>query len=342
MITKRIFTVLLTALLTVSAAACGDDKSENENSVKVPKSIEIESSVTYDEAIEGFKYDENLSEILKWAKKIHDNLCLLCYHDVGGSFSSHDEQTGEVISNVIHDNDTGIDTPDEEAVTNCINRLAEEFNSEPEYTKYVTASSNGILIDAYTKFIGYAKDMQQKYAQTRPTFKDNSMSIDLNRTKLTEYYSPLDDYMFITENMEAKDYLTLSLSTVFDPLQNIEVYCICNEKWFAEQMKSEESSPIYQRMLENMVEDTEEMDIDYELSMLEAAMGQKNNLNAIAKEALKDDDTAIQVYNDFMEEANRLYEIVRLHRPEDASTDYAQKYNYNLDKLHELKIKLNQ
>ena len=343
---KRIFTLILTILLALNITACGDDKSDNGNSVKVSESIKLESTVTYDEAIEDFKYDENISDILLWTKRVSNYISALYYQDIGSLFSCQDEQTGEVISNVVYNEDTGIEKPSEEAITKYINKLEDMFKSVPKYTEYMQTAANATLRDAYIKFAAYAKEIHQEYSKTRPTYEDHTVSINSSIWMLSEYLSYFNEYYtYSEENMEPNDYLLLVLSTVWRPLENIAVYCTCSEKWFSDQLKLDNPSFLnFASILDFSTmpySDTpKDFDVDFELSQLEKVMAQKNAFDAIAAKALKNDEAAIKVYDDFMKEAKRLYEIVRLHRPEDASTDFVQKYDYNLDKLYELKEKL--
>ena len=343
---KRIFTLILTILLELNITACGDDKSDNENSVKVPESIKIESTVTYDEAIEDFKYDENISDILLWTKRVSNYISALYYQDIGSLFSCQDEQTGEVISNFVYNEDTGIEKPSEEAITKYINKLEDMFKSVPKYTEYMQAAANATLRDAYIKFAAYAKEIHQEYSKTRPTYEDHTVSINSSIWTLAEYFSYFNEhYTYSNENMEPNDYLSLVLSTVWRPLENIAVYSTYNEKWLSKQFENGEPNFLAFASIPEFVTTLppdmfKDFDVDFELSQLEKVMAQKNAFDAIAAKALKNDETAIKVYDDFMKETKRLYEIVRLHRPEDASTDYVQKYDYNLDKLYELKEKL--
>ena len=330
---KKFFIIALTALLTVSAAACGRDKGENENSVKVPKSIGIESSVTYDEAIEGIRYDEKTAYIMDWVDDIYKNLLLLTMP------TTIQESSGRVISNMIEDKKTGESRINTEVTNECLRNLETAFKAEPEYTEHMSKIPFAALREAYLKFIGISKEMEQKYSETGPTFDPiyNDFSKDKVYSRFYQYYSSIPKY---DENADAKEYFQLLTGIMEGSLYTIESYCIYDRSI---SQTEKEQNTAQQRVDYSLFSGAANLyDVDFELSRLETVMGMKNSLDAIADRCFGTDETAVKAYNDYMKEVNRLYEIVRLHHPEDASTGYAQTYDFNLDNLVELSQKLNE
>lgn len=80
--------MFLTAVIAAVMCACGEEKEES--SVKVPKST-TEPLMSYDEAIEEFKYDKKINEIADWGYHLKGCLLMVFYYDLGCESSWSDE-----------------------------------------------------------------------------------------------------------------------------------------------------------------------------------------------------------------------------------------------------------
>lgn len=329
---KRLLSILTLLLTTMFLCSCGESKTTT--GVKLPEGLTSQSDITYEEAIEQIKYDKNVDDIYRWTSSAFFLMGAIYCCDTGVSFSGPDIN--------------GKNRSTDEGVTVFMNELEESLKAEPEYSKYMSGIPDTAKKTAYFKCTDALKDAYQKYLDSPPTIDDLQPSVDISISRMAEYISCFYE---VSDNYDATNYLFSYVNDrIYERLATAELYINFSEQW-EKNMESKEyvRTPRDSRMdkVMNGVYNygfvaylvPEEIDIDFEIMQLETTMGMKTKLEAIIEEAFSGDNIKISACKDFVKEANRLFEVLRLHRPEYGDSQYADKFDFNLDKLEELRAK---
>ena len=314
----------LAIAIVLSASLCACSKDDDSASVKIPDAASNETSMTYEEAIEPLKSDETLVKIYERAEMILRHIdCVNSYYN-DRAYNGH-FGPGNEISN-------------ENGITDSMNALKEYFESEAQYTNYIKTISNPVIKDSYLKFIDLAREIYQKFADN-PT-KSAAEEVSTSITTLELYIFNIDFYPSVNR---ADYYLNAYTIKVYDNLAFIEAYCMLTPKEIKRLTSAELPEEYKQRMTNATVQcnnidwtySAEGLDLDYLISTLDSLMMLKDNAYAIAVEAYGSDSQKLAAYDDFIKKATKLYNIVRVNRPEFNDTEYIEKQGFDLDTISE-------
>lgn len=316
---KKLLCLVSAVVLMASLCACS--KESDSTTVKIPNAASSKVSMTYEEAIVPFESDEKLEQISERARKILSNIqCVNAFYNGNTSWSSSYED-GSKITN-------------ENGISDSMNALEEYFKSEPQYTKYVSKMKNPVIKDSYLKFIDLARETYQAFVDN-PT---KSVTDEINMTALEQYI----DNIPWTSTVARADYYLLDYTTsIKRSFSYVEAYCKLTPEEIKKLLTSDQSTSYEQRMMNVTVScsnidwsgSAEGLDLDFMISTLDTLMGLKDNAYAIAVEAYGSDSQKLNAYNDFIDHATKLYNIVRVNRPEFNDTEYIEKQDFDLDLL---------
>ena len=316
---KKLLCLVSAVVLMASLCACS--KESDSTTVKIPNAASSKVSMTYEEAIVPFESDEKLEQISERARKILSNIqCVNAFYNGNTSWSSSYED-GSKITN-------------ENGISDSMNALEEYFKSEPQYTKYVSKMKNPLIKDSYLKFIDLARETYQAFVDN-PT---KSVTDEINMTALEQYI----DNIPWTSTVARADYYLLDYTTsIKRSFSYVEAYCKLTPEEIKKLLTSDQSTSYEQRMMNVTVScsnidwsgSAEGLDLDFMISTLDTLMGLKDNAYAIAVEAYGSDSHKLNAYNDFIDHATKLYNIVRVNRPEFNDTEYIEKQDFDLDLL---------
>lgn len=316
---KKLLCLVSAVVLMASLCACS--KESDSTTVKIPNAASSKVSMTYEEAIMPFESDEKLEQISERARKILSNIqCVNAFYNGNTSWSSSYED-GSKITN-------------ENGISDSMNALEEYFKSEPQYTKYVSKMKNPLIKDSYLKFIDLARETYQAFVDN-PT---KSVTDEINMTALEQYI----DNIPWTSTVARADYYLLDYTTsIKRSFSYVEAYCKLTPEEIKKLLTSDQSTSYEQRMMNVTVScsnidwsgSAEGLDLDFMISTLDTLMGLKDNAYAIAVEACGSDSQKLNAYNDFIDHATKLYNIVRVNRPEFNDTEYIEKQDFDLDLL---------
>lgn len=316
---KKLLCLVSAVVLMASLCACS--KESDSTTVKIPNAASSKVSMTYEEAIMPFESDEKLEQISERARKILSNIqCVNAFYNGNTSWSSSYED-GSKITN-------------ENGISDSMNALEEYFKSEPQYTKYVSKMKNPVIKDSYLKFIDLARETYQAFVDN-PT---KSVTDEINMTALEQYI----DNIPWTSTVARADYYLLDYTTsIKRSFSYVEAYCKLTPEEIKKLLTSDQSTSYEQRMMNVTVScsnidwsgSAEGLDLDFMISTLDTLMGLKDNAYAIAVEAYGSDSQKLNAYNDFIDHATKLYNIVRVNRPEFNDTEYIEKQDFDLDLL---------
>lgn len=318
---KKLLCVISAIVLMTSLCACSKD--DDSTSVKIPDTTSSKVSMTYEEAIKPFQSDENYESFYDRAETIllHLKCVNAYYNDI--SWAHEIEPSGE-ISN-------------ENGITDSMNALEEYFKSEQQYTDYANSLSNPVAKDSYLKFIDLAKEAYQTFADN-PTESVTEQVNLITTTTLEQYFSNLPTPSALSS---ASDYLTEYTNSVKYNLWFIEAYCELTPDEIVKIMLSNQETAYEERMITvtgqcssiDFAGSAEGIDLDYIITTLDSLMVLKDNAYAIAVEAYGSDSQKLTAYNEFIEQATKLYNTVRVNRPEFNDAEYIEKYDFDLDVL---------
>lgn len=320
---KKLLCLAIVLVLSVSLCACSND--ERSTSVKIPDNSSSKISMTYEEAIVPFKSDETLKKIYERAETIFNHTdCVYSYY-IGRAYTGQ-FGPGNVISN-------------EDGIGDSMNALEEYFESEQQYTDYIKTISNPVIKDSYLKFIDLAREIYQKFVDN-PT-KSVAEEVSTSITTLTLYKFNIDFFSYANR---ADYYLTIYTIKVFDNLAFIEAYCKLTPEEIKRVTSDELPEDYRYRMMNATIQcsnidrtgSAEGIDLDYLISTLDSLMMLKDNAYAIAVEAYGSDSQKLAAYEDFINHATKLYNTVRVHRPEFNDTEYIEKYKFDLEPLEDI------
>lgn len=315
---KKLLCLVSAVVLMASLCACS--KESDSTTVKIPNAASSKVSMTYEEAIMPFESDEKLEQISDRARKILGNIqCVNAFYNGNTSWSSSYED-GYKITN-------------ENGISDSMNALEEYFKSEPQYTKYVSKMKNPVIKDSYLKFIDLARETYQAFVDN-PT---KSVTDEINMTALEQY---IDNIPWTSTVARADYYLSDYTTSIKRSFSYVEAYCKLTPEEIKKLLTSDQSTPYEQRMI-NIAGGSniyfqcsaEGLDLDFMISTLDTLMGLKDNAYAIAVEAYGSDSQKLNAYNDFIDHATKLYNIVRVNRPEFNDTEYIEKQDFDLDLL---------
>lgn len=315
---KKLLCLVSAVVLMASLCACS--KESDSTTVKIPNAASSKVSMTYEEAIMPFESDEKLEQISERARKILSNIqCVNAFYNGNTSWSSSYED-GSKITN-------------ENGISDSMNALEEYFKSEPQYTKYVSKMKNPVIKDSYLKFIDLARETYQAFVDN-PT---KSVTNEINTTALEQY---IDNIPWTSTVARADYYLSNYTTSIKHSFSYVEAYCKLTPEEIKKLLTSDQSTPYEQRMINiaGSVDiyfqcSAEGLDLDFMISTLDTLMGLKDNAYAIAVEAYGSDSQKLNAYNDFIDHATKLYNIVRVNRPEFNDTEYIEKQDFDLDLL---------
>lgn len=315
---KKLLCLVSAVVLMASLCACS--KESDSTTVKIPNAASSKASMTYEEAIVPFESDEKLEQISERARKILSNIqCVDAFYNGNTSWSSSYED-GSKITN-------------ENGISDSMNALEEYFKSEPQYTKYVSKMKNPVIKDSYLKFIDLARETYQAFVDN-PT---KSVTDEINTTALEQY---IDNIPWTSTVARADYYLSNYTTSIKHSFSYVEAYCKLTPEEIKKLLTSDQSTPYEQRMINiaGSVDiyfqcSAEGLDLDFMISTLDTLMGLKDNAYAIAVEAYGSDSQKLNAYNDFIDYATKLYNIVRVNRPEFNDTEYIEKQDFDLDLL---------
>lgn len=315
---KKLLCLVSAVVLMASLCACS--KESDSTTVKIPNAASSKASMTYEEAIVPFESDEKLEQISERARKILSNIqCVDAFYNGNTSWSSSYED-GSKITN-------------ENGISDSMNALEEYFKSEPQYTKYVSKMKNPVIKDSYLKFIDLARETYQAFVDN-PT---KSVTNEINTITLEQY---IDNIPWTSTVARADYYLSNYTTSIKHSFSYVEAYCKLTPEEIKKLLTSDQSTPYEQRMINiaGSVDiyfqcSAEGLDLDFMISTLDTLMGLKDNAYAIAVEAYGSDSQKLNAYNDFIDYATKLYNIVRVNRPEFNDTEYIEKQDFDLDLL---------
>lgn len=323
---KRTLAFILAVVTAVSLCACSKDK---KSAVKLPDSSSFAPSMSYEDAIAAFQYDEKLVAIDEWAGELKELSMLIYYYDIQCEASSVMED-GKTLSN-------------QNGVTDCFNKLEELLKLEPDYTAYVQQKNDAAYKQTYDKFIVSVKNVYQEYVATPPTNDSNDIVIETDPTDVERYYQLMITDITRNDYYEAADYLKTYAARIYTRLASMEFFVWCGEENISNAAATNDSelSDIDKRNKSNgffynrWMRDIGDSYADSVISQIRDLLAYKSNFDAVAVKACSG-DYDIKTYQDFMTEANNLYNTLLAHRPKYRDTDYIEKYGYNLDKLEGL------
>ena len=318
---KKLLCLMIAIVLAASLCACSD---KDDTGVKVPDTASTKTSMTYEEAIVPFESDKTLKKIYDRSETIFLHIeCVYSYYTDRAywveALSYRDE-----ISN-------------ENGITDSMNALEEYFESEAQYTDYIKTVSNPVIKDSYLKFIDLAREIYQKFADN-PT-KSVVEEVVPEIINLGLYLSNTNIY---SSTDRADYYLSAFTSSVYDNLAFIEAYCMLTPEEIEKILLSDQSTPYEDRMINVMgrlddflvIDSAEGIDLNYVISTLDSLMGLKDNAYAIAVEAYGSESQNLAQYEKFIKLTTKLYNTVRVHRPEFNDTEYVKKYEFDLDTVN--------
>ena len=316
---KKLLCLAIAIVLAASLCACSDNDG---TSVKVPDTSNSKVSMTYEEAVAPFQSDETFEMLFKRETEIAIHLMSInsFYCDIQSSRTLEDG--------------TVIDTQD--GIDDSISALEEYFESEQQYTDYASTLSNPVIKDSYLKFIDLAKETYQLFIDN----PSESVTDESNPriTSLEVYYL---NTALPTNISKAEDYLAAYVYMVYQNLEFIEAYCKLTPDEIIRLITSSQEASYVQRMqmllatIDNIsfACSAEGIELDYVISTLDSLMGLKDNAYAIAVEAYGSDSQQLSAYDEFISHATKLYNTVRVNRPEFNDTEYIEKQGFDLNPL---------
>ncbi len=302
------------------ASLCACSEESDSTKVKIPDAASSKVSMTYEEAIVPFESSDTLEKIYERSQIILEYIKCIDFYYMGGDYS------GQVVP--------GVEISNENGISASMNALEEYFKAEQQYTDYIKTIANPVIKDSYLKFIDLAKETYQKFIDN-PT-KSAVEEVKSSITALELYLFNLDFYPSVDR---ADYYLDNYTITVYDNLAFIEAYCkltpeeierVCSSKKLPEEYKGRMMNAIGQIDIDFMGS-AEGIDLDYLISTLDNLMRLKDNAYAIAVEAYGSDSQKLAAYEEFIEQATKLYNTVRVKRPEFNDTEYIEKQDFDLD-----------
>ncbi len=316
---KKLLCLLSAAVLMASLCACSEESDSTK--VKIPDAASSKVSMTYEEAIVPFESDEKLEQISDRARKILAHIeCVNAFYNDNTSWS-YAFENGDTITN-------------ENGISASMNALEEYFKSEQQYTKYMSSIANPITKNAYLKFIDLAEETYQAFVDN-PT---KSVTDEINMTALEQYSNDISWGLTLPR---ASYYLSQYIGFIQHTLWYVEAYCKLTPEEIKKISVSSSDTPYESRMINvyyfcDNIQWTcslEGLDFDYVISTLDTLMGLKDNAYAIAVEAYGSGSQKIAAYEEFIEMATKLYNTVRVKRPEFNDTEYIEKQEFDLDPL---------
>ncbi len=315
---KKLLCLLSAAVLMASLCACSEES--DSTSVKVPNTSSTKVSMTYEEAIVPFESSDTLEKIYERSQIILEYIKCIDFYYMGGDYS------GQVVP--------GVEISNENGISASMNALEEYFKAEQQYTDYIKTIANPVIKDSYLKFIDLAKETYQK-------FIDNPTKSVVEEVKSS--ITSLELYSYLLWNcsglIKAEDYLHSYSSQLFSTFSVIEAYCKLTPEEIMNILIDGNSTSYGQRMLNvtafiqniTFTDSAEGIDLDYLISSLDTLMGLKDNAYAIAVKAYGSDSQKLAAYEEFIEQATKLYNTVRVKRPEFNDTEYIEKQEFDLD-----------
>ena len=316
---KKLLCSAIAIVLAASLCACSDN---DDTSVKIPDTSNSKVSMTYEEAVAPFMIDETHEQFCDRADMILAHLqCVYSFYN--DTPYTYPFETTDPITN-------------ENGISDSMNALERYFKTEEQYTEYAGKLSNPVTKDAYLKFSSLAEEIYQAFADN----PSKSVTDEINFTALEQYASNLS---MGSDVSRAEYYLTSYIGAVERNLWYIEAYCKLTPEEIEKRLFS--SSTVYGHHMVNVTSwcpsielkgSAEGLDLDYTILTLDNLMGLKDNAYAIVSKAYSHKPQKIEVFDEFMQNATKLYNIVRVNRPEFNDTEYIEKQGFDLEPLEEI------
>lgn len=219
---------------------------------------------------------------------------------------------------------------------------------EEDYSAYMAENANSVLKMPYDSFINVAENIYREYSETPPTYDNDDVVITASPMDMSLYYGEMYNETVEYQKSDASDYLTCYIQSLYTRLLDLE-FCI----WYTIDSEAEvygsdsdtDGSTLLGRvsnsefMYEHWYASASDNAMADIVEQLQALIGFKSNFASVAAEALTS-DADLKTYQEFVDEAERLTNILAANPPTGGDRSYFENQDFNLDDLEELYYKL--